>query len=145
MDQLEKPSYRFCMIFLQSEYYLNVMFRYIIESVRESKFAIDLNNITVAVLKDQQRVINDETVFKYLKQSKYIHIQHAIRKNKAIFFNLSRQGDTYISVNWSSFSSDNGVLPDWRQVIIGVCVCVLLIGSLGTNFTDSRLKTIYIQ
>ena len=46
----------------------------------------------------------------------------------------------YASVNWVSIGSDNGLSPDWHEAIISTNAGILLIGSLGTNFSEIRIK-----
>ena len=46
----------------------------------------------------------------------------------------------YASVNWDSIGSDNGLSPDRRQAIIWTNARILLIGPLGTNFNEIRIK-----
>ena len=42
----------------------------------------------------------------------------------------------YASVNWVNIGSDNGLSPGRRQAIIWTNADILLIGPLGTNFSD---------
>ena len=42
----------------------------------------------------------------------------------------------YASVNWVSFGSDNGLSPIWRQAIIWTNAGILLIRTLGANFSE---------
>ena len=42
----------------------------------------------------------------------------------------------YVSVNWVSIGSDNGLSPDRLQAIIWTNAGILLIGPLGTNFRE---------
>ena len=42
----------------------------------------------------------------------------------------------YASLNWIIIGSDNGLSPVQRQTIIGTNAGILLIGPLGTNFSD---------
>ena len=45
--------------------------------------------------------------------------------------------ETHICVgNLTIIGSDNGLSPGWRQAIIGTNVVILLIGTLGTNFSE---------
>ena len=45
---------------------------------------------------------------------------------------------THICIgNLTIIGSDNGLLPDWRQAIIWTNVGMLLIGTLGTNFSKN--------
>ena len=41
--------------------------------------------------------------------------------------------------------SDNGLLPGQRQAIIWTNVGILLIGPLGTNFSEILIKNVFIQ
>ena len=44
---------------------------------------------------------------------------------------------THLCVNkLTIIGSDNGLSPDWRQAIIWTNAGILLIGPLGTNFSD---------
>ena len=46
----------------------------------------------------------------------------------------------YVSVKWVSIGSDNGLSPDWRQDIFWTNAGILLIGPLGTNFSEIWIK-----
>ena len=55
--------------------------------------------------------------------------------------NSLRPSDVYIYVGKiTTISSDNGLLPDWRQAIIWTNAGILLIGPLGTNFNEILLE-----
>ena len=41
-------------------------------------------------------------------------------------------------------ASDNGLLPNWRQTIISTNAQILLIGPLGTNFSEILIKNLYV-
>ena len=47
---------------------------------------------------------------------------------------------TYMSVNWVSIGSDNGLSPIWRQAIILINARLLSIRPLGTNFSQIFIK-----
>ena len=53
-----------------------------------------------------------------------------------IEINSLRLSDTYMSVNWATIVSDNGLLPGQCQPIIWTNAGLLLIGPLGTNFNE---------
>ena len=55
-----------------------------------------------------------------------IHVQTAIRENRAVITSLS----------FSIIGSDNGLSPGRRQAIIWTNAGILLIEPLGTNFTE---------
>ena len=60
---------------------------------------------------------------------------------KGIFnYIISPKCHIYVLVNWVSIGSDNGLLPDRRQAIIWTSAGILLIGSLGTNISEIRIK-----
>ena len=42
----------------------------------------------------------------------------------------------HVSLNWVNIGSDNGLAPDRRQAIIWTNAGILLIGPLGTNFSE---------
>ena len=42
----------------------------------------------------------------------------------------------YVSVNWVSIGSDNGLSPIRRQAIIKTSAGLLSIGPIGTNFSE---------
>ena len=42
----------------------------------------------------------------------------------------------YTSISLSTIGSDNGLLPNWHQAIIWTIVVILLMGPLGTNFSE---------
>ena len=42
----------------------------------------------------------------------------------------------YASLNWVNIGSDNGLAPNRRQAIIWTNAGILLIGPLGTNFSE---------
>ena len=44
------------------------------------------------------------------------------------------------SVDWSSIDADNGLSPRRRQAIIWINAWVLLIGPLGTNFSEMLIE-----
>ena len=46
----------------------------------------------------------------------------------------------YMSANYTIMSSDNGLSPGWRQAIIWTNAGILLIGPLGTNFSEILIK-----
>ena len=48
---------------------------------------------------------------------------------------------THICVNRLTITgSDNGLSPGWRQAIIGTNAGILLIGPLGTNFSENSIE-----
>ena len=47
----------------------------------------------------------------------------------------------YVSVNWVSIGSDNGLLPVRRQAIIWTNAGLLSIGTLQTYFSEILIKT----
>ena len=47
---------------------------------------------------------------------------------------------TYVSVNWVSIDSDNGLLPVRRQAITWTSARLLPIGPLGVNFNEIWIK-----
>ena len=47
---------------------------------------------------------------------------------------------TYVSVNWISIGSDNGLAPNRRQAIIWTNAGLLSIGPFGTNFSEILIK-----
>ena len=61
-----------------------------------------------------------------------------------LFFNdnikSSPPSAAYVSVNWVSIGSDNGLLPIQRQAIILANAGLLLIRPLGTNFSEILIK-----
>ena len=46
----------------------------------------------------------------------------------------------YASVNWAIIGSDNGVSPVRRQALIWTNARMLLIGPLGTDFTEILIE-----
>ena len=46
----------------------------------------------------------------------------------------------YASLNWAIIGSDNGLPPVWRQAIIWTNAGILLIGPLGTNFSEILIR-----
>ena len=54
--------------------------------------------------------------------------------------NSSPPSATYMSVNEVSIGSDNGLSPFRRQAIIWTSAGLLLIGPLGTNFSEISIK-----
>ena len=51
-----------------------------------------------------------------------------------------RQWCTFSSVNYAIFGSDNGLSPLWCQAIDLIRAGLLLIGPLGTNFSEILIK-----
>ena len=48
---------------------------------------------------------------------------------------------THICVSdLTSIGSDNGLSPGWRQAIIGTNAGILLIGPIGTNFSEMLIE-----
>ena len=58
--------------------------------------------------------------------------------------NSLRPSDTYMRYNLTIITSDNGLLPGRRQAIIWTNAGILLIRSLGTNFSEILME-IFIQ
>ena len=54
--------------------------------------------------------------------------------------NSSPPNAAYVSVNWVSIGSDNGLSPAQCQAIIWTSVGILLMGPLRTNFSEIRIK-----
>ena len=55
--------------------------------------------------------------------------------------NPLRLNDAYICVgNLTIFGSDNGLSPDWYQAITWTSAGILLIGPLGTNFSEILIR-----
>ena len=46
----------------------------------------------------------------------------------------------YASMKWARNGSDNGLSPGWRQAIIWTNAGILLIGPLGTNFSEILIE-----
>ena len=53
---------------------------------------------------------------------------------------LCNEGRIYASVNYAIIGSDNGLSPARRQAIIWTNAGILLIGPLGTNFSEIFIK-----
>ena len=52
-------------------------------------------------------------------------------------FNLSMSSDTYMYRNTTTIGSDNGLSPSRHQAIIWINAGILLIGPIGTNFSEN--------
>ena len=52
-------------------------------------------------------------------------------------FNSSQPSAEYMSVNWFSIGSDNGLSPVWRQAITWTNAKLLSIRPLGTNLSEN--------
>ena len=58
-----------------------------------------------------------------------------------MYFNTLRPSDICVS-KWAIFGSDNCLLPDTRQTIIWTNAGILLIGPLGTNFSEILIEIV---
>ena len=56
------------------------------------------------------------------------------------WINLSRQSDNICISKLTIICSDNGLSPGWCQAIIWTNAGILLIGHLGTNFSESSIR-----
>ena len=56
------------------------------------------------------------------------------------WINSSPPGAVYVSVNWVSIGSGNGLLPVQRQAITCTNTALLSIGPLGTNFVEMQIE-----
>ena len=52
---------------------------------------------------------------------------------------------SHASVNFTIIGSDNGLSPDWCQAIIWTNAGILLIGPLGTNFSEILIEFKYFH
>ena len=72
--------------------------------------------------------------------SKWYVISFAV-KTYSQYINSLRPSDTTCFSNIISIGSNNGLAPGQRQAIIWTNAGVLLIGPLGTNFSEILIKT----
>ena len=66
---------------------------------------------------------------------------HHIYDNNRIRKHIEAEWRIYASLNWVIIGSDNGLSPVRRQAITWTNVGILLIGPLGTNFSEILIET----
>ena len=96
---------------------------------------------TVVTLPHCQRIYSEEYLSIYIyiyhmNAMKYLHVRNETKKHYTeLFAHWGRM--THIRVGkLSIIGSDNGLSPGWRQAIIKTNAGILLIGPLGTNFSQ---------
>ena len=86
---------------------------------------------------------NDDIFIYCLRSKRYWNLN---KNTKNIFqktiYNSLRPSDTYMLGNLTIIISDNGLSPGRRQAIIWTNAGILLIGHLGTNFSEILIKII---
>ena len=70
----------------------------------------------------------------------YIALDYINRENQTMQL-IEAEWRIYASVHWVIIGSDNGLSPFWCQAIIRTNAGILLIGNLGTNFSESLSET----